>query len=65
MQESGAFSGPDVQRAIGEIEETTGSRQVNVGVSRVLLGIQTAMQDEDRPGRFAEMISEAIADNSV
>ncbi|KAK5124403.1 hypothetical protein LTR85_001620 [Meristemomyces frigidus] len=65
MQESGAFSSTDVQRAIGEIEQTTGSRNINVGVEGVLLGIQTAMQDEDRTGRFAEVISEAIADNSA
>lgn len=62
MQESGIFSSPDIQRAIGEIEQTTGSREVGVGVERVLLGIQTAMQDEDRTGRFAEVLSEAIAD---
>ncbi|KAK5137209.1 hypothetical protein LTR08_000714 [Meristemomyces frigidus] len=65
MQESGAFSATDVQRAIGEIEQNTGSRQVNVGVDGILLGIQTAMQDDDRTGRFAEVISEAIADNSA
>ncbi|KAI7534562.1 hypothetical protein KC331_g12499 [Hortaea werneckii] len=62
MQESGAFSAPDVQRAVGEIEQTTGGQKINVGVAKVLLGIQTAMQDPDRTGRFAEVIGEAVAD---
>ncbi|KAI6883659.1 AAA-domain-containing protein [Hortaea werneckii] len=65
MQESGAFSAPDVQRAVGEIEQTTGGQKINVGVAKVLLGIQTAMQDPDRTGRFAEVIGEAVADAAV
>lgn len=62
MQESGAFGPSDVQRVIGEIEETTGKRELGVGIQQVLLGIQTAMQDSDRAGRFAEVMCEAIAD---
>jgi len=64
MQESGTFGDADIQRAIAEIEDTTQSREVNVGVQQVLLAVQTAMQDSDRPGRFAEVMSEAIADNA-
>ena len=64
MKESGAFGDSDIQRVMGEIEQTTGSREIGVGVQQVLLGIQTAMQDEDRTGRFAEVMCEAIADNA-
>ena len=62
MQESGAFDASDVQRVISGIEQTTQSRNIGVGIQQILLGIQTAMQDPDRPGRFAEVVSEAIAD---
>ena len=62
MEESGAFGAQAIQRVIGEIEETTQRREIGVGVQQVLLGIQTAMQDPDRAGRFAEVMCEAIAD---
>lgn len=61
MQESGAFEPADIQRVIAEIEQTVETREINVGVRRILLGIQTAMQDPDRPGRFAEIMCEQIA----
>lgn len=61
MQESGAFEQQDIQRAIGEIEQTVQSREIGVSVRRILLGIQTAMQDPDRAGRFAEIMCEQIA----
>ena len=61
MQESGAFEQQDVQRAIGEIEQTVQSREIGVGVRRILLGIQTAKQDPDRASRFAEIMCEQIA----
>lgn len=41
MQESRAFEESDIRRAIGEIEETTQSRDIGVGVSQILLGVQT------------------------
>ena len=62
MQESGEFQPNDIQRVISEIEQTTQRREIGVGVQQILLGIQTAMQDEDRAGRFAEVMCEAIAD---
>ncbi|WPH00102.1 Hypothetical protein R9X50_00292500 [Acrodontium crateriforme] len=65
MRESGQFPPAEIDRAIKEIAETTGSDEIGVGVQQVLLGIQTAMQDEDRTGRFAEVISEAINDAKV
>ncbi|KAI4741383.1 AAA-domain-containing protein [Aureobasidium sp. EXF-12298] len=65
MKQSGVFSDSDINRAIGEIEETTGSKTINVGVSSILLAIQTAKQDQDKTGRFAEVVSEMCADNAV
>lgn len=67
MQQSGKFSEQEIQRSIGLIEETTGSRRIGVGVRRVLLGIQTAaqVQDRDPAGRFAEAMSSAIAQASA
>ncbi|KAG9765569.1 AAA-domain-containing protein, partial [Aureobasidium melanogenum] len=65
MKQSGVFSDSDINRAMGEIEETTGSRTINVGVSSILLAIQTAKQDQDKTGRFAEVLSEMCADNAV
>lgn len=63
LQESGAFSERDQQRAITEIHEITGSTNVGVGIKKLLTGIETAKQDQDVPGRFARVISRAIAAN--
>ncbi|KAJ4992201.1 ATPase [Stagonosporopsis vannaccii] len=63
LQESGAFSDRDQQRAISEIEEITGSREIGVGIKKILTGIETAKQDQDVPGRFARVMSRAIAAN--
>lgn len=65
MKQSGVFSDSDINRAMGEIEDTTGSKTINVGVSSILLAIQTAKQDQDKTGRFAEVLSEMCADNAV
>lgn len=61
MQESGEFGPEDIQRALGEIHETTQRQEIGVGVARVLRAIKTAKQDPDRVGRFAELISESVA----
>jgi vesicle-fusing ATPase len=62
MQHSGIFSDSEIRAAINDIAESTGGDQIGVGVQRVLLGIQTAMQDENRAGRFAEVMADAIAE---
>jgi len=62
MQESGVFGPDDVSRAIGEIEQTVQNQEIGVGIARVLRGIETAKQDSDRASRFAELMSDAIAD---
>jgi vesicle-fusing ATPase len=63
LQHSGAFSDRDQQRAIAEIQEITGSAEIGVGIKKVLTGIETAKQDQDMPGRFARVMSRAIASN--
>ena len=59
MEQSRVFGDP--KRAIQEIQDTTNSETVNVGIKRVLLGIETAKQDPDREMRFASVISRAVA----
>jgi len=63
LQHSGAFSDRDQQRAIAEIQEITGSAEIGVGIKKILTGIETAKQDQDMPGRFARVMSRAIASN--
>jgi vesicle-fusing ATPase len=62
MQESGAFSGDDIQRSIEEIRDITRSDVVDVGIKRILLGIETAKQDADMASRFSGVISRAVAE---
>ncbi|RMZ73630.1 vesicle-fusing ATPase [Pyrenophora seminiperda CCB06] len=63
LRESGVFSDHDQQRAISEIADVTGSTEVGVGIKRILTIIETAKQDQDVPGRFASLMSGAIAVN--
>ena len=63
LQHSQAFSDRELQQAIGEIQEITGSAEVGVGIKKILTGIETAKQDQDMPGRFARVMSRAIAAN--
>ena len=59
MKQSGAFQ--DEGRAIQELQEMTQSESVDVGIKKILLGIETAKQDRDREGRFAQTIARAKA----
>ena len=63
LQQSGAFSEQDQRRAIGEIQEITGSTDVGVGIKKILTAIETAKEDQDVPGRFARVMSSAISAN--
>lgn len=62
MQGSGVFSSDDVQRAISEIEQTVQKSEIGVGILHVLQAIETAKQDPDLAGRFAELMADAVAD---
>jgi len=58
MEQSGAFKDPS--RAIQELREMTSSDRVGVGIKKILLGIETAKQDEDREARFAQTMARAV-----
>ncbi|KAF2254415.1 AAA-domain-containing protein [Trematosphaeria pertusa] len=57
------MSDSDQQRAIRKIQEATGSAEVGVGIKKILTAIRTAKEDQDVPGRFARVMSQAIAAN--
>ncbi|KAL9577490.1 MAG: hypothetical protein Q9212_006328 [Teloschistes hypoglaucus] len=59
MQQSGAFADPG--RAIDELKQLSRGDNVNVGIKKILLGIETAKQDEDMEARFANVIARARA----
>ena len=66
MQESSnSFSEADVQSAIQQIEESTGSSRINVGILTIMDGIRSSVEYPDRVDWFAEWMSEAIAANSA
>ena len=64
LRESRAFTEQDHARAIREIQELTRNEEVGVGVKKILLGIETARQDEDMPGRFASVIARAVSERA-
>ncbi|KAL6715198.1 transport between ER and Golgi ATPase protein [Lecanora helva] len=59
MNQSGAFA--DINRALHDLRDTCRSDSVDVGIKKILLGIETAKQDQDREGRFAQTIVRARA----
>ena len=59
MEDSGAF-GNQVQRALHELQESTRSDHVRVGIKDILLGIQEAEQDHDMAGRFASIMAKNV-----
>lgn len=59
MEQSGAFGDPN--RAIHELREMTRSESVGVGIKKILLAMETAKQDRDREGRFAQTMARAKA----
>lgn len=59
MQQSGAFADPG--RAIDELKQLSRGDNVNVGIKKILLGIETAKQDQDMEARFANVVARARA----
>ena len=51
----------DPEKAANEIRQITSSDKVGVGIKKILLGIETAKQDEDTAARFANVIARAMA----
>jgi vesicle-fusing ATPase len=63
LKQSGVFTDRQViMRILSELEDVTGTREVGVGIKRVLDAVTRAKQSRDAPGRFVEIIAEAVAD---
>ncbi|KAK6342529.1 transport between ER and Golgi ATPase protein [Orbilia javanica] len=62
LQELKAFDQREVQSAIREIADVTQSRKLGVGIKKIILAVETALQDEDRAGRFASVLSRAVGE---
>ncbi|KAF3312512.1 transport between ER and Golgi ATPase protein [Orbilia oligospora] len=62
LQELKAFDQREVQSAIREIADVTQSRKLGVGIKKIILAVETALQDEDRAGRFASVVSRAVGE---
>ena len=59
LRHSGAPINPE--KALQELRHYTGRDTVGVGIKKILLGIETARQDQDMAGRFAQVIARAMA----
>ncbi|KAJ5239711.1 hypothetical protein N7468_004330 [Penicillium chermesinum] len=60
MDQSGAFEPQEVARALENIGGLADDGRISVGIKKVLLGIETAKQDDDKVGRFVRVINRAI-----
>lgn len=65
LRELRAFPEQEQQKAIRELADATGTRELNVGVKRILMGVETARQDEDMAGRFAGVMVRAVGEMGV
>ena len=64
VQESRVFQDPD--RAIRKVKSNAGNdNHVGVGIKRILMGIETAKQDQDREDRFGKVIGRAAIQMGV
>lgn len=60
MDQSGAFEPQEIARALESIGGLADDGRISVGIKKVLLGIETAKQDDDKVGRFVRVINRAI-----
>ena len=65
MKDTKAFSDDDIRRSISEIKDITRSDKCQVGIKKVLLGIETAKQDRDMATRFGGVIARAVAERGA
>jgi vesicle-fusing ATPase len=65
LEQSDAFSPPEIQQALEGIGGITDDKKIGVGIKRILLGIETAKQDPDKVGRFTRVISRAIDEENL
>lgn len=66
LRELQAFnSDGERQQVLHDLYSTTRTKQLNVGIKKILMGVETARQDEDMAGRFVSVISKAVGENGV
>jgi vesicle-fusing ATPase len=65
MKHSKAFSYDDIRKSVDEIKAITRSETCQVGIKKILLGIETAKQDSDMALRFAGVMARCIAERST
>ncbi|KAJ5648489.1 hypothetical protein N7490_004861 [Penicillium lividum] len=64
MEQSGAFNAQEIASALENVGGLADDGRVSVGIKKVLLGIETAKQDDDKVGRFVRVINRAIEEQS-
>ncbi|KAF8428130.1 P-loop containing nucleoside triphosphate hydrolase protein [Tirmania nivea] len=52
-------------RVLDELSQVTGTRAVNVGIKKILMGVETARQDEDTKGRFVNVMERAVREMNL
>jgi vesicle-fusing ATPase len=57
---SETFTPEEIERILGGIYSIEDDQKIGVGVKKILLGIETAKQDVDKAGRFANVINRLI-----
>jgi vesicle-fusing ATPase len=62
LRELNVFNADDTQRVLTDLEESTRSRELNVGVKKILMAVETARQDRDPAARFSSAMSTAVID---
>jgi len=65
LQELNAFSDNEQRYAMQQLYENTGTRDLGVGIKKIILGIETAKQDDDPAGRFASVMARAVNENGI
>ncbi|KAI5848681.1 P-loop containing nucleoside triphosphate hydrolase protein [Morchella snyderi] len=59
------FPEEEQMKTVRELADATGRRDLNVGIKKILMGVETAKQDDDISGRFASVMIKAVGESSV
>lgn len=65
LRELSAFPVEEQKKAIRELADATRTRELNVGIKKILMGVETARQDEDMAGRFSGVMVRAVGEMGV
>ncbi|EWC46118.1 vesicular-fusion protein sec18 [Drechslerella stenobrocha 248] len=65
LAELRAFGERDTHNAVRQLADITASRKLGVGIKKIILAVETALQDDDKPGRFASVMSRAVGEARV